>query len=88
MPTVEDARRLLEELRQAKQAGVRAMKIIHGYGSSGKSGALRAGRRKSLLRRKKEGLVARVIFGEKGSVFEEDARSAIEAAPNLGWTGI
>jgi len=37
MPTVEDARRrLLEELRQAKQVGVRALKIIHGYGSSGK----------------------------------------------------
>jgi len=84
MPTVEQARQhLLTELRQAKQSGVRAMKIIHGYGSSGKGGALRDGLRKSLLRRKKEGLVTRVIFGEKWSVFEEDARHALECCPEL-----
>jgi len=84
MPTVEQARQvLLQELRQAKQSGVRAIKIIHGYGSSGKGGALRAGLRKSLLRRKREGLVTRVIFGEKWSVFEEDARYAIECCSEL-----
>jgi hypothetical protein len=84
MPTVEEARQqLLAELRQAKQSGVCAIKIIHGYGSTGKGGALRDGLRKSLLRRKKEGLVTRVIFGEKWSVFEEDARYAIECCPEL-----
>jgi len=84
MPTVEEARqRLLAELRQAKQTGVSAVKIIHGYGSTGRGGALRDGLRKSLLRRKKEGLVTRVIFGEKWSVFEEDARYAIERCPEL-----
>jgi hypothetical protein len=84
MPTVEQARQqLLAELRQAKQSGVRAIKIIHGYGSSGKGGALRHGLRKSLLRRKKEGLVTRVIFGEKWSVFEEDARQALACCPEL-----
>lgn len=84
MPTVEEARqRLLAELRQAKQSGVLAMKIIHGYGSSGKGGALRDALRKSLLRRRKEGLVTRVIFGEKWSVFEEDTRYAIERCAEL-----
>jgi Smr domain len=83
-PTVEEARQiLLAELRQAKQSGIQALKIIHGYGSSGKGGALRGALRKSLLRRKKEGLITRVIFGEKWSVFEEDAHYAIERCPEL-----
>ena len=84
LPTVDEARQLLlTELRQAKQSGVLAMKIIHGYGSTGKGGALRGALRTSLLRRKKEGLVTRVIFGEKWSVFEEDARYAIDHCPEL-----
>ena len=84
MPTVEEARQiLLAELKQAKQNGVAAVKIIHGYGSTGKGGALRGALRTSLLRRKKEGLVTRVIFGEKWSVFEDDARYAIEHCPDL-----
>jgi hypothetical protein len=84
MPTVEEARQvLLAEVKQAKASGVKALKIIHGYGSSGKGGALRGALRSSLLRRKKEGLVTRVIFGEKWSVFEEDARYAIEHCPDL-----
>ncbi|HEY4978617.1 MAG TPA: Smr/MutS family protein, partial [Candidatus Acidoferrum sp.] len=74
---------LLAEVKQAKASGVKALKIIHGYGSSGKGGALRGALRSSLLRRKKEGLVTRVIFGEKWSVFEEDARYAIEHCPDL-----
>jgi hypothetical protein len=84
LPTVEEARQvLLAELRQAKQSGVLALKIIHGYGSSGKGGALRGALRKSLLRRKKEGLVTRVIFGEKWNIFEEDTRYAIENCTEL-----
>ena len=84
LPTVDEARQLLlTELRQAKQSGVLAVKIIHGYGSTGKGGALRGALRSSLLRRKKEGLVTRVIFGEKWSVFEEDARYAIDHCPEL-----
>ena len=84
LPTVDEARQLLiANLRQAKQNGVVAVKIIHGYGSTGKGGALRGALRSSLLRRKKEGLVTRVIFGEKWSVFEEDTRYAIEHCPEL-----
>jgi hypothetical protein len=83
-PTVDETRRLLlAELRQAKQSGVVAVKIIHGYGSTGKGGALRQALRSSLLRRKKEGLVTRVIFGEKWNVFEDDSRYAIECCPEL-----
>ncbi len=84
MPTVEEARQgLLAEIKSAKQSGLFALKIIHGYGSTGKGGALRGALRSSLLRRKKEGLVTRVIFGEKFSVFEDDTRYAMERCPNL-----
>ena len=84
LPTVEEARQLLlAEVKQARQAGVKALKVIHGYGSTGKGGALRGALRTSLLRRRKEGLVTRVIFGEKWSVFEEDTRYAIENCPDL-----
>jgi hypothetical protein len=84
LPTVDEARQLLlAELRQSKLSGVVAVKIIHGYGSTGKGGALRGALRKSLLRRKKEGLVTRVIFGEKWSVFEEDSRYAMDLCPEL-----
>ena len=42
MPTVEAARsRLTQELRTAKMQGEKAVKIIHGYGSSGKGAPLR-----------------------------------------------
>jgi hypothetical protein len=35
LPTVDEARQLLlAELRQSKQSGVVAVKIIHGYGST------------------------------------------------------
>jgi hypothetical protein len=84
LPTVEQARQILiSELTQAKRSGLSAVKVIHGYGSTGKGGALRGALRNSLLRRKKEGLVTRVIFGEKWSVFEDDARYAIERCLEL-----
>jgi Smr domain-containing protein len=84
MPSVEEARQsLLAEVKQARHSGIKALKIIHGYGSTGKGGALRGALRASLLRRKKEGLVTRVIFGEKWSVFEDDTRYAIEHCPDL-----
>jgi len=44
---------------------VTAVKVIHGYGSSGVGGALRQGIRKSLISRRKEGSVKAVVFGEK-----------------------
>ena len=48
LPTLDEARRLvIDEIRRAKREGARALKVIHGYGSSGKGGALCVGLRKS-----------------------------------------
>jgi hypothetical protein len=84
-PTVEEARQLLKaELEKCRNRKVTAVKIIHGYGSSGVGGALRQGIRKSLINRRKEGSVKAVVFGEKWSIFDSVARSMLEQCPEFG----
>jgi DNA-nicking Smr family endonuclease len=40
LPTLDEARRLvIEEIKRAKRERVKVLKVIHGYGSSGKGGA-------------------------------------------------
>ena len=83
-PTVEEARRrLLDAIRDARARGVSVLKVIHGYGSSGAGGHLRSALRKSLARRRKEGLVREIIFGEAWSAFDERTRSCLEQFPVL-----
>jgi hypothetical protein len=84
LPTVEDARhRLRIELESSKKSGVAALKLIHGYGSSGVGGAIRVQIRRSLIRRRKEGAVRAVIFGENWSIFNEDCLHALVQCPEL-----
>jgi hypothetical protein len=83
-PTLEEARRLvMEEIRRAKREGVKVLKVIHGYGSSGKGGALCVGLRKSFRLRKKEGVIRDFVAGEDFSIFNETVLSILEAAPEL-----
>ena len=90
-PTLEEARRMVaSEIRQARQRGVRVLKIIHGYGSSGKGGTLCFGLRKSFALRKKEGVLKAFIPGEDFSIFDPttlellEKVSAIRGDPDLG----
>jgi hypothetical protein len=83
-PTLEEARRLvMEEIRRAKREGVKVLKVIHGYGSSGKGGTLCIGLRKSFRLRKKEGVIRDFVAGEDFSIFNETVLSILEAAPEL-----
>ena len=83
-PTVEEARQVLKaELEKCRNRKVTAVKVIHGYGSSGVGGALRQGIRKSLISRRKEGSVRAVVFGEKWSIFDSVARLMLEQCPEL-----
>ena len=44
-PTIDDARRrLLSEMQSARARGVRVIKVVHGWGSSGEGGKLGPGR--------------------------------------------
>ena len=83
-PTLEEARRrVIQELKGAKRDGLRVLKIIHGYGSSGKGGTLCHGLRKSFALRKKEGAIKDFVAGERWSVFEPVALSLLETVPEL-----
>lgn len=84
MPSLDEARKLvLDEIRKCKREGVRALKIIHGYGSSGKGGKLQFGLRKSFQMRKKEGAIRDYIPGENFSIFNEVVLRLLDAVPEL-----
>jgi len=67
----------------AKREGVKVLKVIHGYGSSGKGGALCIGLRKSFGLRKKEGVIKDFIAGEDFSIFNDTVLTLLEAVPEL-----
>ena len=83
-PSLEEARRLvLAEIHRARRDGVRVLKIIHGYGSTGKGGALRHGLRKSFALRKREGVISNYIAGEDFSIFHHTVLPLLEDMPEL-----
>lgn len=83
-PTGDEAvRRLNEALEVARRDGVRALKIIHGYGSSGQGGVLRERVQKSLVNRRNQKKIRACVFGEKWSSFEEVAREVLALCPEL-----
>ncbi len=78
-PTVEEARRkLIDAIEQARKDGTRALKVIHGYGSSGGGGKIRDGVRKSLSLRRKEGKIVMYVPGEKWSALETGTQELLE----------
>jgi hypothetical protein len=84
LPTLDEARRLvIEEIKRAKREGARVLKVIHGYGSSGKGGALCIGLCKSFGLRKKEGLIKDFVAGEDFSIFNDTVLDLLEAVPEL-----
>jgi hypothetical protein len=84
LPTLDEARRLvIEQIRVAKRDRVRILKIIHGYGSSGKGGRLAVGLRKSFALRKKEGVILDAIAGEDFSIFQAATMALLEAVPEM-----
>ena len=69
MPTVEQARlRMQYELETARKEGHKAVKLIHGYGSTGAGGALRIELQKELRKLAKDGMLQAVISGENWRV--------------------
>jgi hypothetical protein len=75
--------RLLAEMEAARKQGVRVLKIIHGWGSSGAGGTLAVGIRKSLRQRIKEGKVLALIAGERFSSDSNEGRERVQRHPQL-----
>jgi hypothetical protein len=85
MPTVEQAkRRLLESLYAPRGAGGPVVKIIHGYGSSGKGGAIRAAIREQMTQWQRDGKVLRVVAGENWSIFDPASQELRQRYAFLG----
>lgn len=84
MPTLEVARkRLNAALAEARRENAAAVKLVHGYGSSGAGGVLRDGIRASLRKRRKKGEISGFICGEKWATFDEASAELIERCPQL-----
>lgn len=72
MPALTEATaRMNQFINQSQHAGLRVIKIIHGYGSSGVGGRLRSGLRQELAKRKQSGKIKDFIAGERFGVNEE-----------------
>jgi hypothetical protein len=84
LPTADEARkRLVTELDLARRKGVKVLKLIHGYGSSGRGGKLRTALRSVLRKREQQGTVGRIIEGEVWSIFDEASRGLLDHYPDL-----
>ena len=84
LPTMAQAtKRLIWEIRIARQQQIHQLKIIHGFGSTGKGGKIRVAARQQLDKLIQSGHVKYYIIGEKFSIFDEDTRRALAAFPEL-----
>jgi hypothetical protein len=83
-PTVSDAtRHLVSSVRIARKTGVRLIKFVHGYGSSGSGGKIRPAARRELDKLVKLGYIKYYIPGEKLSIFDENTRRAMDYCGEL-----
>ncbi len=84
MPTVEIARnRLSNALQSARVRGDKVVKIIHGYGSSGKGGAIKADVQRFLAEKQRLGTIKGYVKGEDFSPFSASSRQLTARCPDL-----
>lgn|SRR5512135_1067024 len=84
MPTVPLAlSRLNDALRVAGNEKYAAVKIIHGYGSSGTGGAIRAALQADLMQRARAGQIRAFIAGEDWRISDEQSWALLQACPEL-----
>lgn len=82
MPRVDKAVFQLKlELSTLKRSGVKNVKIIHGYGSSGTGGAIRDAAQQFLRDQLKEGRIRAFCPGDQFGPFENSGREFVSKAP-------
>ena len=82
MPTVNEAMDILRKYVEGCKRG-KCVVIVHGYGSSGKGGAICTKARQWLEAQQKAGKIAKVIKGEEISIFNFDALDLKKKYPEL-----
>ena len=84
MPSVEQGRaRLSSEIQAAKVAGVRVLKLVHGYGSSGVGGDLRIALQSTLRQMANAGEIRDCIYGENWRTSDERSWRLLKQIPQL-----
>ena len=87
MPSSRDAMfRFESELAAARMQGVRILRVIHGYGSSGTGGAIRVEVRRRLAALVKRGQIRHAVCGEDYSDSNDVGRAMIKRHPVLANT--
>lgn len=83
-PSVDQALRLLhQELRTSKELRYKAVKFIHGYGSSGSGGKIRVAVRRELETMRVKGEILSIIPGERFTIFEAATLAAFSRCGSL-----
>jgi len=84
MPSVEQARvRLQAELRSARQSGLKVLKLVHGYGSSGVGGDLRIALQSTLRQMAQRGEIGDCIYGENWRTSDQRTWELLKRMPEL-----
>ena len=84
MPTADDAiKRITYNIHTGKRLGYAAVKIIHGYGSTGAGGRIRVEARRYLESQKRKGIIKDYIPGEDFTIFDERTRNAFALCGEL-----
>ena len=79
MPTAEEAiSRLRIGIQEMKAGRIKAVKLIHGYGSTGRGGKIRTAVRKELADMKRKRQILDLIPGEDFGPLDEASRKAAE----------
>lgn len=84
MPTADVAeKKVLFEISTAKREGVKVLKIIHGYGSTGVGGKLKESIGKLLELKKKAGSIKAFVNGGDFDIFNQSTREILDACNEL-----
>jgi hypothetical protein len=84
MPSVEQARaRLTGEIHAAQQAGLKALKLVHGYGSTGVGGDLRIALQSTLRQMIDQRQIHDCIYGENWRTSDERSWELLKRMPEL-----
>lgn len=84
MPSIEQARsRLPAEIQFARQSGVKVLKLVHGYGSTGVGGDLRIALQATLRKMAHDGEIRDCIYGENWRTSDERAWQLLKQMPEL-----
>lgn len=84
MPSVADALSALDlRLQTCRASGVRILRVVHGWGSTGHGGAIAVAVRNQLRGLQSRGRIRSFIAGEDYSEFTDAGRAILERHPSL-----